>query len=284
MKIGIIGGGVVGQATARVWLEHCEEVRICDISPERRTHGCILDVVHCDIVFICLPENRLDEIFHHPLLVQKQELCANYVLKSTVAIGTTRRLAKQYALPNLVHSPEFLTARCAMTDAQCPSRNIVGVPGYSISIHDSGFGLRNQCGDLLGDLYKKRFPGTAFHYMSSDESEAVKLFTNGFFATKVSYFNEVRALADKLELDWQTILGGMLSDGRIAHSHTQVPGPDGKRGFGGACLQKDLQMLLECLEDNQITADGVVVGAGNTNQWARKLGESNDHELGGSHC
>ena len=34
------------------------------------------------------------------------------------------------------------------------------------------------------------------------------------------------------------------SDGRIAHSHTKVPGPDGKRGWGGSCLGKDLDMLI----------------------------------------
>ena len=86
--------------------------------------------------------------------------------------------------------------------------------------------------------------------MSSDESEAVKLFLNGFFSVKVAYFNEVNALASRLDLNWDNILKGLLSDGRVAHSHTQVPGPDGKFGFGGTCLPKDLANLVHCLESN----------------------------------
>ena len=41
---------------------------------------------------------------------------------------------------------------------------------------------------------------------------------------------------------------GVLSDGRIAHSHTKVPGPDGKFGFGGECLVKDLASLMDCFD------------------------------------
>lgn len=107
---------------------------------------------------------------------------------------------------------------------------------------------------MLNRLYKSRFPGVPLYMMTSDESEAVKLFTNGFFAVKIAFFNEVRALADKLGLDWERVLGGVLSDGRISHNHTQVPGPDGQRGFGGACLPKDLANLIQCLYDAETSS------------------------------
>lgn len=239
LVVGVVGGGVVGRATARTYLEHVREVRVYDQVKERSTHR-VTDVLKSDIIFICLPTPKSQDslacdtstIFNFFQTAREYNPFGRYVLRSTVPIGTTRHLAEKYQLPNLVHSPEFLTARCSLTDALIPSRNIIGFP------------IENRCGDLLGDLYQNRFPSVPLYEMSSDESEACKLFLNGFFATKVSYFNEVRHLADKLGLDWERVMDGILSDGRITHSHTQVPGPDGRRGFGGSCLPKDLSSLV----------------------------------------
>lgn len=234
MRIGIVGGGVVGRATARVWLEHCEEVRVYDVRPERRTHAAA-DVMRCDLVFVCLPEGVVEDF-----LGTWRGSPAHLVLKSTVPVGTTRRLCGRYELRHVVHSPEFLTARCALADAQVPARNVIGLP--------QGEETTSQCCLGLRDLYRRRFPGVPVHLMSSDESEAVKLFTNAFFAVKVSFWNECRAYADRAGLDWDRVREAVLADGRIAHAHTQVPGPDGKRGWGGACLGKDARMLSACIQ------------------------------------
>ncbi len=249
MKLGVIGGGTVGRATARCFVEHAE-IRVYDVVKERATHN-LYDTLCCNIVFLCLPtpqkENSLEcdtsaidnffvNLIHSAWHYLRETTC--FVLRSTVPIGTTRRLREQFRVPNLLHSPEFLTARCAITDAQIPARNIIGVCTEELK----------ESHHLLAELYKKRFPGVTTFVMFSDESEAVKLILNSFFAVKVAYFNEVRQLADKLQLNWEAIMAGVLSDGRIAHSHTQVPGRDGF-GFGGACLPKDLANLISCIQD-----------------------------------
>lgn len=245
ITIGIIGGGVVGQATARSYIEHVKEVRVHDRVRERSTHGFIATVSESDIVFICLPETEVEEMFHHMVGAGDYDSRKiNWVLKSTVPIGTTRRLHEQYGLKNLVHSPEFLTARCATIDAQMPARNIIGLPMPQPVIIDGHY---NRLGQFVRDLYNNRWPGVPSYIMTSDESEAVKLFQNAFFAVKVAFWNEVNSLAVKLGLDWQRVLNAILADGRIHPSHTQVPGPDGKYGFGGACLPKDLQQLVEMM-------------------------------------
>lgn len=242
MKIGIIGNGVVGNATARSYMEHAE-VRVYDVIPEKATHS-LGDVINSDIVFICLPSPQestglgCDTHLIENLFGVLKNTIDNYVLKSTVPIGFTRRMGIKYGLPNLVHSPEFLTARCAVTDAQLPARNIIGGPPGS-----------GECYEVLENLYRKRFPGIQVIHMTSDESEAVKLFQNSFFAVKVAFFNEINQLADRLGLDWDTVREGMLTDGRIAHSHTTVPGPDGQYGFGGTCLPKDLANVTAILID-----------------------------------
>jgi len=268
MKIGVVGGGVVGSATARTYLEWADEVRVYDLRAERRSHN-LHEVLECDLVFVCLPtplkdgslecdlsvvEGFFRDMIHGKgltgILPKGGYSARNFVLRSTVPIGTTRMLARDYGLTNIVHSPEFLTARCAMTDAQFPSRNVIGLP--------NGWTERNQCGELLNGLYANRFPGCPVHIMTSDESEAVKLFQNGLFATTVAYWNEVRCLADEKGLNWVTVIKAVLADGRIPRSHCRVPGPDGRRGFGGSCLPKDLSMLVDQLGEAGVVANAAL--------------------------
>lgn len=265
MRIGVVGGGVVGSATARCFMEWAE-VRVYDVVAERATHA-LGEVLNSDLVFVALPTPQRDDGMEADVGALDKFFggvmgChdVNFVLRSTVPIGTTRRLREKYELPNLIHSPEFLTARCAFTDIQVPARNIVG--GLQ------GGGQPNSYFSLR-DLYEKRFPGVPVLTMSSDESEAVKLILNGFFATKVAYFNEVFTLVEKLDMDWQNIMEGVMSDGRIAHAHTKVPGPDGSFGFGGTCLPKDIASLVYMLESNGLSAN-VTRGAHTRNMEDRK--------------
>jgi UDPglucose 6-dehydrogenase len=244
MKLGVIGGGVVGAAMARAFMEHAE-VRVYDVVKERATHT-LAQVLDSDICFVCLPTpqqkdglaadtSAIDAFFRQAIGYPNGKLPA-YVLRSTVPIGTTRKLKEKYGLPRICHSAEFLTARCALTDAQTPARNIVGATDFN--------GGLDTAASRLTELYAKRFPGVPIHQMTSDESEATKLFVNGFFAVKVAFFNECYWFADALGLDWETVMEGVLADGRIAHSHTKVPGVDGRAGFGGFCLPKDLASFV----------------------------------------
>jgi len=237
--IGVVGGGTVGRATARAWLEHAREVRVYDVLPQRRTHP-LPEVLACDVVFVCLPtparDGRLDMGVLRDFFGGVRGSRTTFALRSTVPVGTTVALAVQYDLPNLCHHPEWLTARCALTDAQVPARNVIGEARRG-----------GRC--ALEAALRHRFPSVPLHVMSSGESEAAKLMTNAFFAVKVAFMNEARALCDGWELDWSAVLAAVLADGRISPSHTLVPGPDGRRGFGGACLEKDAAQFAADLED-----------------------------------
>jgi UDPglucose 6-dehydrogenase len=212
---------------------------------ERRTHE-IEEVLLSHLVFICIPEGELEGFFRD---IPDNERQNHFVIKSSCPVGLTRKLYEIHGLRNVVHCPEFLTARCAEIDAQIPSRNIIGLPGNDLP-------QENETGYRLAHLLKQRFPGVALLWMTSDESEAVKLFLNAFFATKVAFFNEIQAFCEKKGLDWNLVLSGILTDGRVSPFHTRVPGPDGRYGFGGACLPKDLQqairLLLEAGQDPHI--------------------------------
>jgi UDPglucose 6-dehydrogenase len=165
---------------------------------------------------------------------------AIFIIKSTVPIGTTSRLQKSHPSINIVHSPEFLTAKFAKEDFLNADRHIIG------------YVKKKSIGEKASNLFKSAFPNIPCLMMKSDESESVKYIANCFFATKVSFFNEIFLLIKKLGLDWNSIINGVMGDRRIGDSHFQVPGHDGDKGFGGTCFPKDINALIKTFEKNGI--------------------------------
>lgn len=257
ITIGIIGNGVVGKATARVWMEYAKDVRVWDIDETRRTHA-LGETVFSDLVFVCLPtpaapdgSGELDlgaiHKFFNRLGTGTQLLQQNFVIRSTVPVGTTRRLQYDFKIPNIVHNPEFLTARCAVQDALNPAQIVLGTPRPGAVLWSGG----NKAAEALLLHCSIRFPGRPILPVSSNESEFIELALNSLFAAKIALFNELRAYAEADDMLWPRVLEGILGDGRVGISHTQVPGPDGKPGFGGSCLPKDLAQMVR-----QIAASG----------------------------
>lgn len=266
MRIGVIGNGVVGNATGKASDPHVDEVRYWDVIDAKCTHSLHDTVCGTDLVFVCLPTPQCKDSLACDVSIVDQFFnvmrdldgarTQNYVLRSTVPVGYTRTRRELLKIPNLVHSPEFLTARTAEEDAKSPTRCIIGDPTY-IRIHDEE--QMGQCAYLLKQLYDKVFlyeeHGSAIipdyipptYFMTSDESEFVKLMQNTFSAIKIAAFNEFRSFSDVKGLDWERCLTALFAGGWINPMHTQVPGPDGKRGFGGACLPKDTASFIHQL-------------------------------------
>jgi len=270
--IGVIGAGFVGSAVARGF-NLFADVRVYDIDPKRATHK-FEETVSSDFVFICLPtpmksaegaecdlsiiESFFEQYSH--VSYESGEIISRaespiFIIKSTVPIGTTKKLYEQYRVP-IVHNPEFLTARTALIDFITPARNIVGGTVFNCATFDKAEDEnRYHHPDAVSKVQKlllDRFPGAPCLVMSSEESEFVKYMANTFFATKVMFFNEMRMLADKLALDWDSVLEGTMADGRIGKSHYQVPGHDGDWGFGGTCVLPDAEVRIRTKEINDV--------------------------------
>lgn len=241
--IGVVGNGVVGNATGAAYEGHVRSVLYYDRDPSKGTSS-VRAVLRADIVFVCLPtpagaDGNLDTSALDSFFNNWSELCDAVVIKSTVPVGYTRKAAKTYEIPGLVHSPEFLTARTATEDAQSPRVNVVGLPG--------GWTSTVQWVDSpVSQLYIERFPKTSICPLSSDESELMKLALNSFFAVKVAFFNELFRVCVLAGADFESVRNTMVSEGRVSDLHTRVPGPDGLTGFGGACLPKDLDAFRAC--------------------------------------
>jgi UDPglucose 6-dehydrogenase len=174
------------------------------------------------------------------------------LLRSTVTPGTTRKLQEQFRNLRIVFNPEFLTERSAKYDFINQSRVIIG-----------GGDMHHQKDDVerVGDLFRWRF-GESIPVIETtwETAELIKYMCNCFFATKISFMNEMYQIAEECNVDWETALDGFVRDGRIGHSHMNIPGPDGKFGFAGSCFPKDIQAIInfgESLGINMTTLNGV---------------------------
>lgn len=62
---------------------------------------------------------------------------------------------------------------------------------------------------------------------------------------KLTYFNAVKEYCEKMGADWAKVHTGVLLSGYINDTHTYVPGPDGKFGYGGKCFPKDVNAFAK---------------------------------------
>ena len=249
MIVGVVGNGFIGQAMRQVDGEHLQ-VLSYDINPDLRDppHTTLNHVSQADLIFVSVPTPMESTGAVHVGLVESvvrdlQSLGASdkfIVVRSTVPPGTCRRLGVYFM-------PEFLTEARAADDFRNTASWMCGLPeGVSSERHTHFRKTMERFLDLAhtqGSIVSKRL-----ECVDSSEAEMIKYFRNTFLATKVSFCNEIAALCQKLGVEYETVRVLAADDPRITHSHTRVPGPDGRRGFGGTCFPKDthgLRVLCE---------------------------------------
>ena len=266
MKIGIVGNGFVGSSVAFGFSPQtgCDaEVKIYDKDGSKATHS-LGSVLTSDFVFVSVPTPsntdgsiNLDVVYNVFDEMNKLNHRTDnvFLLRSTVTPGTTRKLQRKFRNLNIVFNPEFLTERSAKLDFINQSRFILG-------------GLKKNV-NKVEKLYKWRFGETTPVIKTNYETaEMIKYMNNCFFATKVSFLNEMYQIADACGVDWDMAVEGFVRDGRIGHSHMSVPGPDGKFGFGGSCFPKDIQAMINFAESLDVYPE-VLIGAWNKNLEVR---------------
>ena len=252
-KVGIIGNGFVGEAISFAF-SSIANIYIYDIDPSR----CLNDfesVHNCDFVFVCVPtpmyEDGSQDLSYIESAFEKANEKPIYILKSTVLPGTTEWLSKKYPTFKIIFSPEFLTERTAKLDMLTQSRIILG---GELTLTEKA-----------KTLFNERFKIKNIIQTDSKTAELTKYMNNTFFATKVSIMNEFKLLCDKIGANWEDALKGFVSDGRIGDSHLNVPGHDGKLGYGGTCFPKDVNALLSFSKKHNIELNSIAGG------WATNL-------------
>jgi len=241
-KFGIIGMGFLGTAITHGFGLHAD-IKIHDKFKDYDSLDTVVD--HADFIWMCLPTpmnmqtgeidlSILDENISaiHDLVDEQNDKII--IIKSTVIPGTNRMFANKYPKLSFISNPEFLTARNNKLDFICQSRIIIGTDYNDLTT-----------GDRLEEVYRYRFgDSTPIYRCDWEEAELTKYGANCFFATKISYFNFIWSLCQKLNMDFDKVKDMILADGRIARSHANVPGWDGQRGYSGSCFPKDINALM----------------------------------------
>src|SRR4051812_27224408 len=151
------------------------------------------------------------------------------VMKSTVPVGTGATIKRLFAEQgkgfSYVSCPEFLKEGSAVKDFLAPDRVVIGDDG-------------DWAGEAVVDLYAPL--GAPLVRTDIKSAEMVKLASNAFLATKISFINEIANVCEETGADVVEVARGMGLDDRIGPKFLQAG-----IGFGGSCFPKDVTALKQ---------------------------------------
>jgi len=148
------------------------------------------------------------------------------VMKSTVPVGTGRSIRRRFEGVGYVSNPEFLKEGSAIKDFMHPDRVVIGADSESESF-----------ADRVQALYEPLDTSVVRTDVAS--AEMVKLASNAFLATKISFINEIANVSEELGADVSEVARGMGLDDRIGPKFLQAG-----IGYGGSCLTGDETVLV----------------------------------------
>ncbi len=193
-------------------------------TPTRRGDG------HADLSYVFAAAEEIADKLSGPTVV---------VTKSTVPVGTTRRLGQLFRTrrPDLAievaSNPEFLREGSAIGDFMRPDRVVCGVES-------------ERAREVLELAYRPlNLIETPILFTGLETAELIKYATNSFLAMKITFINEIADLCERVGADVQQVAKGIGLDGRIGRKFLHA-GP----GFGGSCFPKDTLALLRTAEQH----------------------------------
>ncbi len=147
------------------------------------------------------------------------------VMKSTVPAGTGESIRRDMPGLAYVSCPEFLKEGTAVADFMHPDRVVVGT--------DVG-------DELAADAVASLYSSLEGEILRTDvaSAEMIKLASNAFLATKISFINEIANVCEEVGADVAEVARGMGADQRIGSSFLRAG-----IGYGGSCFPKDVSAL-----------------------------------------
>ena len=239
------------------------EVYIYDIRPEAcQPPGMTLEQLdsECDLVFLCLPTPlNHDGSCYTKILEDTIKKCSNpyKIIRSTIPVGFAAKHGCYFM-------PEFLTEAKWENDFRSTKDWVVGIPTKSQMMVSHGTPPNEENDKLIAQnlseiqhnefklritkLIKRSHKNSAIDsrsiiFCDTNEAEMLKLMKNCFLSAKVGLMNEFYDFCCATRTDYNSVTRLAKKDERMGTSHFQVPGPDGRRGFGGTCFPKDTHSL-----------------------------------------
>jgi len=195
-------------------------------TPSRRGDG------HADLTYVTAAAEEIARAIDGYTVV---------VIKSTVPVGTNRRVAETIRAANpaasfdMVSNPEFLREGAAIDDFMRPDRVVIGVESEQ---------AREVMSEVYRPLFLREFPVV---YTDLESAEMIKYAANAFLATKIGFINEIAALCERAGADVKAVARGMGLDGRIGNKFLHA-GP----GYGGSCFPKDTTALARIGQEHGV--------------------------------
>lgn len=242
-KIGIVGYGYVGKAMTEMIKSHYN-VLVYDPKYSKKDNFNNVSFIKdfsefkdCDLGIICVPTPSKEDGSCDTSLVEdavKKIQTEVVLIKSTVSPGTTDKLKKETE-KRIVFSPEYV----GESKYYNPYFNddMKAVP-FVI------FGGDDEDSNYIIDLFLPILGPTKTYYKTSSlNAEIIKYMENTYFATKITFMNEMYNICKSMGADWHSVREGWLLDPRVERMHTAVF--KDKPGFSGKCLPKDTEALVE---------------------------------------
>jgi UDPglucose 6-dehydrogenase len=221
-KLGILGYGVVGKATHKGILNNVD-IAIYDVALDFKFN----DLADKDFVFVCIPTDSnkdIDRLIEEVKALKKINSKCRIVIRCTVPVGTCHRIEREIN-DKVIYIPEFLRQR--FWDTDCENRPIViGHDGVEIP----EFLLKEdivQC--------------------SISDAELLKMFSNNYASARIVFANHFYELSKKINADYSNVIN--LYD-RVEHKDQRyIEANEELRGFGGKCLPKDLDFVINSFKE-----------------------------------
>lgn len=257
INFAIIGNGFVGQAT-KILQTNDNQMKIYDIDPTKcePLNITISNLEDCDIIFISVPTpSKLDGSCHLDIVesvvqdIRNINTNAYIVIRSTVVIGTCDSLGCYFM-------PEFLTEKNWIEDFKNCENWIFGITDNN----SNNIKFIKCITNLITNAFESgNIKYNKITFVSNKEAEMIKYYRNTFLSLKVSFSNEIYDFCKINNINYDIISEISCEDKRIGKSHINVPGHDGKRGFGGTCFPKDTAALLH--EYNKLGLKSYIINA-----------------------
>ncbi|MFA6339226.1 MAG: hypothetical protein WCW87_04210 [Candidatus Paceibacterota bacterium] len=250
-KVAIVGYGYVGQAVARFFNSHYE---VLAYDPHLKKIAKVENITlcnnkakinKCDLAIVSVPTPMgKNGVVDLSIIQETMEWLDTplILVKSTVPPGTVKNLVKKTGKA-IAFSPEYIGEG---------KYEVFFWKGYpdptNMKRHDfMTIGGEPKVTSAILEFFKSVW-GAEPTYLQTDSTtaELAKYMENAFLATKVTFCNEFKEIANAFGVDYNELRELWLQDKRIGRSHTVVF--ENKRGFGGKCLPKDVNGIVKASE------------------------------------
>lgn len=261
-SINIIGYGFVGSAIGYLSKKNNIPFNVCDVCDKKddcmfKTDN-VLELVQqseskndVNYYFIAVPTPSNDDYTPNVSIVD-DVLCqldnnvtkhTYAIIKSTLCPGSCQKFYEKYKNIKVILCPEFFRESTYQDDIYNAKFVLLGVTKDLVYSQKSYDDLVLLFRDLYG--HNMNIP---IYVKSYEECELFKYTLNVYFAVKIWYFNEIYEVCDKIGVQYDSLKQLFSLDDRIGKYGIEVPGPDGKFGYGLSCLPKETKGMAALQE------------------------------------